>query len=1133
MHQSSPRESIELCLLVLMEASAQYDESWSDAQLQDYLQQIRGLKALAQKDKLRGVSYLSTLVERYITQNHLLHKAIRIKDCAILSSWPAILLTEIAPPPATDVPDTWESLQQLLALDGFEALTPESVLHIESRLAEDAALLSVAASDVQGSAEIEPEQPEPSLIVDALPTPLMASEAETTPLATPAASLPGDVATRQSALPEPVAQVAQVAQDELDMLVSSLAEMERDVLPLLATSENTAAVASGLLDYEQHLNNLLNAADHLSLTGLSKLLQTLVVNVAMLQGDADALPAPAQHLLVQSVASLQSYCADPADSEKAEQLAVLMTDEAWPYATDSDTALAWCVELMAVQVIDTRLIDTGPTLATAQDVDLTIPSDIESTVLNSLLDELPHHAHNFSQVVQRFELAQSLEDLEEARKIAHTLKGAGNTAGIKGIGNLTHVIEEVLLAFGRAQQMPSAELNADLIEAADCLEEMSESLISQDAAPAQALSVYQKILDWIQRINNDGVQSLSSEQVHTENEPVPAQANLATAEAHELEASLRVPVSLVESLLGFADEDAIVAAQMQERITRLTQELTAQKASARQFRQLAADLEQLVDVRGLSMMGGGSHGLDSLEMDQYNELHILTRRIVEASADGREFIQTIDADINSLRDLSADKERILTKMQNGIQRTRMVPVSSVSARLQRAVRQAARVLGRSVQLNIQGEETLMDTQLLNSLLDALMHLLRNAVDHGIEPEAERIEAGKPALGTIELAFRAVGSSIHIDCSDDGKGFNLAQIKHKAQEAGLIAADAQLSDDQIRRLILRSGFSTREQVTHISGRGLGMSIVNQAVVQLRGSLEISSPADQGSRFSMRFPVQFSAKQVMMSRSEQHRIALSERGLAQLLPVDARLLIATELGMQYQHGDLRLPVRRLDHLLGLPTYALRDAGELETIMLVINHQQEQVAVIGPELSESRRVIVKPVGEFVPAIGGIDGIAILGDGAICTVIDLPDLLLYASDNAAAEFELSAPTAAKSLPICLVVDDSVSVRRTMEHLMQDAGYLVISARDGLDALALLERFNPQVALVDLEMPRMNGLDLTKSMRNRPQTKRTPVIMITSRFTDRHRELAREAGVNEFLTKPYSDDALLGMVQSLTSTAA
>jgi chemotaxis protein histidine kinase CheA/ActR/RegA family two-component response regulator len=1129
MSATSARQSLELALLGLLESASQCEDPWQADQARLYLQHLAVLRALGQQEKLRGFTAVVTLLERSLAQATNSGALPAAEVAACLADWPALALTELLPPEPSPQACPWDLLHSLQALPWFTPLSAEATAYVESRLAEEAAFMLPA---IQPKEQQEPQEAEVKAEAVPLDAPAEAPP-ELSQEDAPLPSAPADQAEAESIERPAELPTASVAAEELEMVADALAALQLEVLPAIDAAQSEDETSQALMHYEEQVANVLNAAVHLGLTGLEKVLQTVLVNVAMLQATPEQCTPQVRVCIANWVPLAIAYVGAPNQREAAQALALANTDTAWPYPTDSDTALAWVDELVAVELVSARVQEDRVTVATSADVDLSIPRDIESNVLDSLLFELPLHAQNFTTAVQRLQ-GGNQADLETARRIAHTLKGAGNTAGIRGIGNLTHVVEEVLLAFGRVQRLPTPGVQAGLVEAADCLEAMSEALTSGAPAPAEALPIYQKMLDWIVQIERTG---LPTDEADLSSAPrsdtlLPLQTEHDTADAAitehhpEGEAVLRVPVSLIEQLLKLVDQDAIIAAQMQERITRLNEEVLAQRASSRQFRQLSSELEQLVDVRGLAMMGGSSHGLDSLEMDQYNELHVLTRRIVEAGADGREFVQAIDGDVNGLRDLAADKDRLLAQMQSSIQRTRMVPVTSVVPRLQRAVRQAARVLNRSAQLRVEGEATLVDSQLLNAILDALMHLLRNAVDHGIEPAALRLASGKPALGTIVLSFISIGSNLAISCSDDGSGFDLNGILGKAQALGLVPIDAVLTADQTMRLVLRPGFSTRDEATHISGRGLGLSIVHKAVQDLRGTLDLSSPAGSGSRFDMRFPVQLSAKQVMLSNSRQHQIAISEHGLEQLLPVDAQLLDAHT----YLLGTQRLPVKRLDALLGLPVNALRDIGEHDIVMIVLGDQRERTAVIGPELRESRRVIVKPLHRFIPAVLGMDGVTILGDGSVATVIDLPDLLrgsaLDTQAPSAMPFEL------QPLPVCLVVDDSVSVRRTMEHLMQDAGFEVITARDGVEALALLDRYTPQVALVDLEMPRMNGLDLTSAMRNRPATAHTPVIMITSRFTDKHRALAQEAGVNGFLTKPYTEDTLLSMVDNLLSTA-
>ena len=601
----------------------------------------------------------------------------------------------------------------------------------------------------------------------------------------------------------------------------------------------------------------------------------------------------------------------------------------------------------------------------------------------------------------------------------------------------------------------------------------------------------------------------------------------------ETESYLRVPASLIDSLLKLAGENAIITSQLQDRVTRLSDDMYAQRTGSRHIRQLSSELEQLVDVRGMAMLGGGTGELDALEMDQYNELHMLSRRIMESAADSQEFSRTFDREIASFRDLMAAKERTQLEIQRSIQRTRMVEVSSIAARLQRTVRQAARVLEKSVTLVVRGETTLVDTQLLNRIMDPLMHMLRNAVDHGIEFSQDRLAVGKPATGTITLTFSTAGSNFAVRCEDDGRGLNIASIRDKALQSGLIQSGDVMSDAQIMRLTMLPGFSTREQATLISGRGIGMDVVQRTVTDLRGMLDLNSETGLGARFDMAFPVQLSATQVMISRSPRHLLAISERSVEQLSPIGENLQIQADGSYVYIFNGDQIPALRLETLLGLPSHALSHPGVIEIVMIVFDENRQRHAVVIPEASDSRNVVVKPFNSILPRMIGVDGATIMGDGSVAVVIDLPDLLrgYRAGDNSQAYVGEATP--ATLLPLCLIVDDSVSVRRTMEQLMQDAGYDVASARDGIEALGELQKRTPDVVLVDLEMPRMNGLQFTNALRNQNATKNTPVVMITSRFTEKHHQLAIEAGVDAFLTKPYAEEQLLNTVVDLLRTKA
>jgi len=281
------------------------------------------------------------------------------------------------------------------------------------------------------------------------------------------------------------------------------------------------------------------------------------------------------------------------------------------------------------------------------------------------------------------------------------------------------------------------------------------------------------------------------------------------------------------------------------------------------------------------------------------------------------------------------------------------------------------------------------------------------------------------------------------------------------------------------------------------------------------------------------VRMSTLQVMLSRSEHHLLGISVRGVEQILPAREEVGLDAQGLLTYALQGENLKAIRLEKLMGLPQQALKQAGVMEVAMIVRDEFRQRLAIIVPELSDARTVVVKPFNALMPQALGIDGATVLGDGSVATVIDLPDLLRDFNAGQMPGVDDAVVASRHKLPLCLVVDDSVSVRRTMEQLMQDSGYEVVTARDGVDALGAVQLRAPDIVLVDLEMPRMNGLELTSALRNRQATKATPVVMITSRFTDKHRQLADDAGVNAFLTKPYSEDLLLTTIDSLLRSAA
>jgi chemotaxis protein histidine kinase CheA/ActR/RegA family two-component response regulator len=597
--------------------------------------------------------------------------------------------------------------------------------------------------------------------------------------------------------------------------------------------------------------------------------------------------------------------------------------------------------------------------------------------------------------------------------------------------------------------------------------------------------------------------------------------------AGESEASVRVSVALIDKLLSLVGESSVLLAKVQNEVEtiNLTQRSVGDTAS--RLEELSHDLDRMVDSKSGILMGRGKarEGFDELELDEYNEMHTMARRFAEIGSDSRVLDEQLRQNVLELASVAAEMERTQSSVRDLTLQTRMVPVNSISARLQRAVRQASRLTQKAVQLHVDGGDTLVDNETLGRLVDPLMHLLRNAVDHGVESSSVRMTSGKSEIGQIYVSFIRDGGSLTIRCQDDGQGLNTSRIFSKATERGLIQPGASLSESEISDLILLPGFSTRDAANQLSGRGIGLDVVAQLVRDLKGSIEIQHAPGAGTSFLLTLPLNLSSMPVMVAKSSKFVLALSLRGVEQIVSVESLNLdtdqpTLTVDGNQYNSYYL-------EDLVGYPRDRV-DSTE-RVAMLVRARRGQLVGVIVPGLGQARNVIVKPLSTLINRIRGIEGAAALGDGSAAPICDLPELLaIDGGTNQATNTPVRAVAAKQeqfTQPFCLVVDDSVSVRRAMESFVSDLGFDVVGARDGIEALAALERRKPALIIADFEMPRMNGVELTRNVRGNERLAEVPIIMITSRSSEKHRNLALEVGVNHYMTKPYTEDDLAEQV--------
>ena len=524
-------------------------------------------------------------------------------------------------------------------------------------------------------------------------------------------------------------------------------------------------------------------------------------------------------------------------------------------------------------------------------------------------------------------------------------------------------------------------------------------------------------------------------------------------------------------------------------------------------------------------------GFDALEMDRYNELTGATQALNEALDDLR---GARDALAPSLRDVSALTQRqldIAREARFQLAQARLRPLSSLRARLRRTVRQTSAAVGRDALLEITGDDLRVDAAVLGPLSEALLHLLRNCVDHGMEAPQERIAAGKPAQGTIRVAFAGLGSGVAITVADDGRGLDHEAILNKAMWSGLVPADAKLSQQEIGRLIFLPGFSTRSAVTETSGRGVGLDAVAQAVASLQGNVNVTSQRGSGTEFRLF---------VLSTVGTVHALHLQAGGEHFLVPstqlerVDAAPFLL-DLQLDAKPESQAAATQSLQQLLhgsgALGHNANVDLDSLPALVINVDGVQRRIAV--DRTIEAREFLISRVPTLIDRMPGVSGVATLADGSLGLVLDLIDLSRKPLPVQAQGLQqLAAALQDQEQLHILVTDDSASVRNTLSALLRDENYRVTTARDGLEAMRAMQDHRFSLVLTDLEMPQANGFELTEFIRNRSSQPRVPVIMLTSRGQDKHRERAAAVGVNAFLVKPYSDEGLLQAMRSALGAA-
>jgi chemosensory pili system protein ChpA (sensor histidine kinase/response regulator) len=775
------------------------------------------------------------------------------------------------------------------------------------------------------------------------------------------------------------------------------------------------------------------------------------------------------------------------------------------------------------------LLASAASAAAAEDPDEALDlTGLDSELVDIFVEEASDLLdHSDSLLAKLREAPDSRETIGGLQRDLHTLKGGARMAGVMAIGELGHSMESLLEA-AAGQHLELGRHDVPLLERGfDRLHGMVTRVGARRAIGLpEAL-----IAEFDARARGEGVA-----QEKVELKPLSAPIGSGVGEDDDditvraPQEQVRIRADLLDRLVNYAGEVAIYRARLEQQLGAFRGAMfEMEQTNARlrdQLRRLDAETEAQIIARYQREHEVVDPTFDPLELDRFSTLQQLSRALGESAADMSSLQGTLDDLTRQYETLLTQQSRVSSELQEGLMRTRMVPFDALVPRLRRVVRQAAGDTGKQVQLRLDGAQGELDRNVLDRMTAPLEHMLRNAVAHGLESPEGRRQAGKSEEGSVRIAVRREGSEVVLEVGDDGSGLDRAAIRRRAVDRGLIRDDALLADADLDQLIMEPGFSTAEAVSRLAGRGVGMDVVASEVRQLGGTLDIASTAGQGTRFTLRLPQTLAVTQAVFVRIGETSFAVpiaSVRGVGRISREELEAAEAT-----YSYGGEDYALHDLGRLLGQAP--ARAEGQVQMPLLLIRSGELRAAVTVDQVLGNREIVVKPVGPQVASVPGIFGATIMGDGSVVVILDVAPLVR----RSAALPREAAPVVqveTRRVPLVMVVDDSITMRKVTGRVLERHNYEVVTAKDGIDALERLEERVPDLMLLDIEMPRMDGYELATQMRSEPRFRDVPIIMITSRTGEKHRQRAMEIGVQRYLGKPYQEPELMRNVFELLGT--
>ena len=814
-----------------------------------------------------------------------------------------------------------------------------------------------------------------------------------------------------------------------------------------------------------------------------------------------------------------------------------------PSASDTPPPTATPVVPVTPEPAPAAAAPEPPRREVPQDPLAEVRDDVDMQVLPIFLEEAAELYPQAGEQVRAWRRAPGdAASVRQLRRTLHTFKGSARMAGAMRLGELAHLMESRLVI-----DDASVSGSTELFEALDG--DLDRIAIVLDALRDGRTNVP---LTWATEGDEASAAAQPRASVGTDVPAVasatpPAEPSVvvslptpgtatprAVPDSAQAEtgarAMLRVRADIIDRLVNEAGEVAIARARIESELRALKGnllELTGSVVRLRaQVREIEIQAESQIQSR-LMQMGEGQEGFDPLEFDQYTRFQELARSLSEGVNDVSTVQQSLLKNLEVADAALVAQGRLARGVQQQLFSIRTVPFASLSERLYRIMRGTARELGKRANLEIRGGETELDRAVLEKLVGPLEHLLRNALDHGIEPRGRRAKAGKSETGEITLTVRQVANEIAVELTDDGAGLDLDQLRAKAVAKGRFAADAQPTDAQLIACIFEPGFSTASRVTQVSGRGIGMDVVRSEIAALGGRVEVSTRVGHGTTFLLYLPLTLAVAQAVMVRAGGRLWAFPAPMVEQVLHVKADVLVNMYVQRRVEAQGLTYPFHYLPRLLG-DQHQIPESTRNNPVLL-LRSGQSVAAVHVDEMVGNQEVVVKNIGPQLARVSGIAGATVLGNGEVVLIINPVQLAQRADvpefDPDAERIAPEVPKMAVSQdgrPLVMIVDDSLTVRRVTSRLLTREGFDVLTARDGVDALELLQTETPDVILLDIEMPRMDGFEFTRSIKGNPESARIPIVMITSRTAEKHRNQARELGVDLYLGKPFQEEELL-----------